>query len=144
MGERETEVKKLNGLWGYLKGTPMALSRARAFNVIFGIYFLLHNPSLQSRGVCVFVAGSLYKALQKIIVHFVSLHSRTASSNQTFVRFGVNTVCKTYFPWGHERHRHRFWKLQVFSKISQTIPLIQSKHKHYFKFRYEEHFLFML
>lgn len=68
--KRETEVKKLNGLWGYLKGTPMASSRDRAFNVIFGIYFLLHNPSLQSKGVCVFVAGVF-------MVSFISLYYRT-------------------------------------------------------------------
>ncbi len=48
-GEREGEVKKLNGLWvieGHHSGFVI-------LNVIFGINFLLHNTSLQSgAGVC--------------------------------------------------------------------------------------------
>lgn len=77
MGERETEVKKLNGLWGYLKGTPMALSRARAFNVIFGIYFLLHNPSLQSRGFVCLWRGVFIKHCKRLLsILFLSTQER--------------------------------------------------------------------
>lgn len=50
-GEREGEVKKLNGLWGYLKGTAAALSFSM-WSLASISYYIIHHSNQEQGFVC--------------------------------------------------------------------------------------------
>ncbi len=50
-GEREGEVKKLNGLWGYLKGTAAALSFSM-WSLASISYYIIHHSNQEQEFVC--------------------------------------------------------------------------------------------
>ncbi len=50
-GEREGEVKKLNGLWGYLKGTAVALSFSM-WSLASISYYIIHHSNQEQGFVC--------------------------------------------------------------------------------------------